>query len=288
MPQCALCLHDRELRQSHIIPAFAVRHLKETSATGYVRGAGTPNLRQQDLETVALLCAGCEQVFSSWEREFSQSAFPKVQSDNFREVQYDDWLLKFAVSLNWRVLVCDKEDLLQEYPQFARHVEKTLEQWRRFLLGSAKQPGTEHHLFVFGVPTKVPDDAHKKLVHYMLRAIDASVMVSNKHIGVYAKLLRSFFYSPVVPVSASGWKNTRIHAGIGRLVSPQKIAMPGFGEFLNSRVAEAFSKPLSEVQLQKIAKAIINNPDRSLRSESYKAHKATRSLFGVEQEHKDE
>ncbi|HEY2498171.1 MAG TPA: hypothetical protein VGK24_13995 [Candidatus Angelobacter sp.] len=279
MPSCALCLKERELRQSHIVPAFVGRYLKETSATGFVRGVENPNLRVQDLKKIPLLCGECEQLFSRWEKEFNDSAFPIIQGDNYKDLRYDSWLLNFAVSLNWRVLLSLKHSLIKENPHFADKVEKTAEAWRQFLFGENKQPGSEHHLFVFSVPTRVPDAAHEKLLHYMLRSIDASAMLSNKRLGMYSKLLRSFFFSPIVPSSSTGWKNTRIHAGTGKLVSPQVISMPGFGDFINSRVAEAFAKPISENQQKKIADALLKNPERALGSESYKTHKASQQLF---------
>jgi hypothetical protein len=36
MSKCALCHNVKELKDSHIIPAFVYRWIKETSATGYL------------------------------------------------------------------------------------------------------------------------------------------------------------------------------------------------------------------------------------------------------------
>jgi hypothetical protein len=277
---CALCLRAQSLRQSHIVPKFIGAYLKDTSATGYLRDAVNPNVRQQDLKKEPLLCADCEQVFSVWEREFSQLAFPNLQSDSFTELLYDEWLLKFAVSLSWRTLVTDREKLATDLSQFAEAIGEALENWRRFLLGERKQPGSEHHLFVFaGVPEQVPDGLHPKFLHYCLRGIDATEAVSRRTVAVYVKLLRSFIYSPVIPKSPAGWKNTRIHAGQGRLINPQTIAMRGFSEFLDSRVHEVHAKPISEAQSAKIADAMMKNPERVAMSESLKVELASRRLL---------
>jgi hypothetical protein len=281
---CALCLRLKTLQQSHIVPAFAVRYLKRTSATGYLRGAIEPHLRRQDLDTLPLLCHDCEELVSASERQFSLSAFPLIQGDDFRELEYGPWLLKFAVSLNWRALVAARDDVLRDFPQFARVLEKTLEQWRLFLIGNHSTPGTEHHLFVFaGVPESVSVGFHPKLLHYALRAIDVTQAVGKRHLAGYAKMMRSIFYSPIIPSAANGWKRTRIHAGGGRLASPQEIKMPGFGEFINSRIAEAFTQPLSEKQAKKIQEAMLKNPDRAIASESYKVHRASRAIFGKDE-----
>ena len=46
--ECALCLKEKTLCDSHIIPSFVYKWLKDTSATGYLRNGNSPNLRQQD------------------------------------------------------------------------------------------------------------------------------------------------------------------------------------------------------------------------------------------------
>ena len=62
--ECGLCGNLAELRDSHIVPAFVARWIKDTSATGFLRGFHQPNRRVQDFPTKRLLCEGCEQRFS--------------------------------------------------------------------------------------------------------------------------------------------------------------------------------------------------------------------------------
>jgi hypothetical protein len=158
-------------------------------------------------------------------------------------------------------------------------VERTVENWRLFLVGDRKQPGSEHHLFVFaGAPLNMPPGLHDKTLHYMLRAVDASTGGNGRTLFVYSKALRSLMFSPIVPASPTGWTNTRVHAGEGKLVSPQTLGMVGFGDFLNSRVHEAFQQPLSERQQARIRDAILRDPQRALTSESFKVHEATKRL----------
>lgn len=237
---CGLCLKRRELQASHIVPSFAGRYLKETSPTGFLRDAENPNIRRQDLVKEPLLCGSCEQVLCDYEREFSTNAFRAIQGDDFRGFEYGADLLKFAVSLSWRVLVTNRSAVLEDFPQFRKQVNRSLEDWRSFLLGERKRVSGEHHLFVIsGIPRTVPSDAHPKLLHYLLRSIDATPVVGKRTMAVYVKLVRAMFYSPLVPASLKGWKNTRIHSGSARLIGPQTISMPGYWDFLNSRVQEA-------------------------------------------------
>jgi hypothetical protein len=281
LKRCPLCLLEKELCVSHIIPAFAGRYLKETSATGYLRDGKSPNIRRQDTAKQPLLCNDCEQIFSSSEREFSLKAFPIIQRDDYREFEYGPWLLKFAVSLSWRILVINQEEVGKDFPQFRRQIAEALENWRLFLLGERKQPGGEHHLFVMaGIPESMPKDVHRQTLNYLLRGIDATEFVTGRSIGIYAKVLRSMFYSPIVPASPTGWKNTRIHSGLGRLTSPQVLAMPGFMEFVEARLDEVHSNKMSEAQRRKVSETMLKNPERALASESFKVHQATVRLLG--------
>ena len=72
---CRLCGDKAELRDSHVVPAFVARWIKDTSATGFLRSFNQPNRRVQDFKTERLLCQRCEQRFSSAEDQFSRLLF---------------------------------------------------------------------------------------------------------------------------------------------------------------------------------------------------------------------
>ncbi len=61
---CALCEQAAPLEVGHIVPAFVVKWVKQTSATGYLRLGASPNRREQDGFKVPLLCGACEDRFS--------------------------------------------------------------------------------------------------------------------------------------------------------------------------------------------------------------------------------
>jgi hypothetical protein len=277
---CALCLKIADLTESHIVPSFFGTYLEETSATGYMRGSPAPNLRRQDLRRKKLLCDVCEGRFAVWEKEYSEQALERVQDDGFTELEYGPWLLPFLVSVSWRVLESEKKSILKDSPKFALLIRNRSENWRLFLLGKRKQPTGEHHLFIVaGVPTSLPAEVHEKTLHYLLRSVDVGTAGDSRSFFVYTKALRSLIFSPLIPASPQGWIRTRVHAGFGRLISPQEIAMKGFGQFLLSRVQECFANPLSEKQKAKISEAILQNPRKALSSESYKVHEATKHLI---------
>ena len=282
--QCALCLRQESLRNSHIVPAFNGKYLKDTSATGFLRDSENPNHRRQDLFKQKLLCSECEQIIGRIEQSFSTDSFPILQSDSFTSLAYDQSLLAFAVSISWRTLVTRYVSLVADFPMFAPKLAATMESWRRFLLGLQSKPDSEHHLFVFsGFPNSMPPDPHPKSLYYLLRGIDVTAVVGSGVLAIYAKLMRMMFYSPIIPRNPTGLTNTRIHAGAGRLISPQTLAIPGFMDFVKSRIAEAYSEPLSRNQVRVITEAILKDPERVARSESLKVRKASRRLIGQDQ-----
>jgi hypothetical protein len=228
-----------------------------------------PNKRMQDLPTRRLLCAECEQRFSALERAFSNKYFSHLQSDRFRELEYDGDLYRFAISLSWRCIVSDRDLLAKDAPQHLKQVNQILEQWRLYLLGIHRRIPTEAHLFVFaGIPLSSPKDSHPKSLHYLLRAVDMTPMFSQRSLASYVKLIRSLFFTPIIPNKAHGWKNTRIHQEGGKLINPQIVTNARFGSFLTSRVEGAFKTPLSEKQADRIDDAMRRNPSRVLQSES--------------------
>ncbi len=279
---CALCTRQSQLRYSHIVPSFFGAYLKQTSTTGYLRSGEAPNLRLQGLPKRKLLCDCCEGRFAVWEKDFKENLLPLVQSDGFKGLRYGPSLLPFLVSLSWRVLACQRELLDKTHPHVLEAVSRTLENWRLFLLGKRKQPGSEHHMFVIaGIPVRMPASSHKKMLHYLLRGIDAGTAGDSRSLFVYTKPLRSLVFSPVIPASPKGWIGTRVRSGTGRLSARQRIEMAGFFDFLNSRVIEGHAKPLSDNQRRTISDAIIRQPERALMSESYKVHQASKGLIGA-------
>ena len=281
-PQCALCLENRPLCESHIIPAFVGRYLKDTSATGYLRAAEKSNLRVQDLPTEKLLCAQCELQFSRWEDNFSRDGFQKIHSEGYDGFEYDPSLMQFAVSVSWRILCTDRDELLQDFPDWGPKILKTLETWRKYLLGACRDSGGEHHLFVIpGTPGAMPTGAHPKTSQYLLRCVDATELIGKRTLAVYAKLVRAIFYSPIMPASPSGLHRTRIYAGAGRIVTPQKLTVSGFGGFLQSRVQDGFCDELSERQLERIRETVRKNPRRALESESLRMNDEAHDLWNI-------
>ena len=147
---CKLCMKEKNLSNSHIIPKFVVRWLKDTSATGYLRQAEKPNIRKQDIITRKILCRHCEGLFSRNETQFAKNIFLPFQNDKVKRFQYDDWLRAFAVSVFWRLGVADLEDFRVFKPHLVGYLEEALAIWRGSLLsGEFSDDRYAHHILFF-------------------------------------------------------------------------------------------------------------------------------------------
>ena len=131
----------KPLCDSHIIPAFVGKWLKETSAIGFLRSATSPNLRQQDLLTKRLLCADCEGRLSGFERLAAERLFlPYVENRGRVRFEYEEWLLKFAISLSWRCLAASDGSGLNANPQHVAAVEAATGEFAGYLLDQRAAP----------------------------------------------------------------------------------------------------------------------------------------------------
>jgi hypothetical protein len=69
---CKLCGRTGDLQQSHVLPSFAFKWMKQA---GHIRRSGLPNRRSQDGEKREWLCWDCEQLFNSFETPFATKIF---------------------------------------------------------------------------------------------------------------------------------------------------------------------------------------------------------------------
>jgi hypothetical protein len=113
---CRLCSGNAKLKLSHIFPRFAVKYLKESSSTGYLRGLASGR-RVQETRRLNLLCESCEQLLSNDERVFCEQIFIPLHKQNKGSFDYDKWLIRFLVGLHWKVLVA--KDTNDKYPDQA-------------------------------------------------------------------------------------------------------------------------------------------------------------------------
>jgi hypothetical protein len=189
---CRLCGETKELQESHIIPKFVFRWMKETSATGYLRFAQQPNLRVQDGIKCYLLCADCERRLNQWETQFASRIFHPLAQGTTSSAPYGPWLLSFCVSVSWRVLTnyLDNNHIQNVPATLMPDVHRAERAWREFLLGRVARPGRhEQHLVPLGaITTYTHADIPTNINRYFLRAIDMDIANDGNTVFVYTKI----------------------------------------------------------------------------------------------------
>jgi hypothetical protein len=213
---CRLCHRDRDLRESHIIPQFVYTWLKETSLTPTMRESRSPNKRVQDGVKRYWLCADCEQQIGDYERQFSLEIFHPLAANGLHKITYGDWLLKFCVSVSWRVLLlaCEQNDIAH-----IAHADEALKTWRGFLRGDRPHPAAfEQHCIPFGtVDTADRSGLPANINRYVLRAIEIDIAHADDF---------SFSYAKMGPVAVLGftelknpkeWPSSKVHVRHGQI-----------------------------------------------------------------------
>lgn len=284
--QCALCNRISDLQASHIIPGFVFDWVRNTSSTGHFRSSKSPNLRVQDGLKPRMLCKDCEQLFSLWEKKFSEECFVPLNNGDVRSIGYGPWMLKFATSVSWRVLrVFSATDGLAGFPNhLTTKVNDALQEWSQFLRGEKPNPGPhEQHMFVVDVihSTSFPD-APSNISRYLARAVEIFVAHAQDAIISYAKLGRFVLFGFVAVKHPRRWKGTKLHVRHGQF-GQHDIELPAdIGEFIFDRArlaAEKYSQ-ISELQHEKIKKSYEQSPDRAVHSETFRAMHQDVLMFG--------
>lgn len=284
--RCALCAGSSELQASHIIPRFVFEWLRRTSATGRIRSSETPNRRVQDGMKPRMLCWNCEQLFSSWEKEFAENCFSPLNSGSVRHISYGPWMLKFATSISWRVLrTFASSGNLDEFPEHVKvNVNGALRRWSQFLLGHEPNPGPyEQHMLVSDVVVGTTfSNVPHNISRYLARAIEVYVTHDGGSAMSYAKLGRFVLFGFIGMKYPRRWKGTKLHIRHGKF-GQHDVELPmEVGDFIfkRARLAAGGNLRISERQLQRIRESYVEDPTRAAQSETLRAMQADVSMFG--------
>lgn len=211
--ECRLCGQQKKLCNSHIIPGFVGKWIKETSVTGYLRQAVNPNVRRQDMFKEYLFCENCEKLFC--ETEFSSKVFyPYVNHEldkwgrakgELKTIDYTEWLLRFVISVQFRQLITispeEEKELGHEQVSILRNLIPT---WKNYLLYKSSDTGSNRSYLLFlqnlvfgsgNIQRKFPPRVNL----YLLRSVDMTTITSNKRLGLYTKLGPMVLFTTIIP-----------------------------------------------------------------------------------------
>ena len=156
MEQCRLCkCTDKPLKESHIIPKMFYNELKRNSPTHIMRMADNPNRGVQDGLKLPFLCGECVELFSKYERAFSNRIYKKAIA-NDGEIKFeskDDALSYFLLSVAWRVIKHTREtDKTTLTECELEKMDGIIETWRRILYDENMEEIRKVQQFI--IPTK--------------------------------------------------------------------------------------------------------------------------------------
>lgn len=276
---CALCKRDRILKESHIIPKFIGKWLKQTSVTGYFRNTLEPNRRAQDITKQELLCGECEQKFSNFEKQFAEKIF-KPFHEGCQSFTYDEWLIKAIISIQWRIILNRKDTISGMSEELLHHLDISQELFRQYLNDEREDYGDySHHIFFLDTIESLESDIFGDRPNmYFLRSIDVTIASNgNSTSFIYTKLPGIIINSHITPTNMKGWHNTLINKE-GTITFPQLCEVEGYGDFLGSRIKESRNYDISDNQQQKIEDSFKNNSNKFEESKTFIAVHADSNL----------
>lgn len=250
--KCALYDIESDLRESHLIPKFVFEYLKKTGGK-YFRTYENPNQRMQDGPKVFLLSEKAEQDFSKRERWFANNVFYPYLGQQKTNLEYDENLAYFVVSVLWRILkdqlthpeIANDKDL-----NFLNDVES---EWRNFL-SNFVYPVNYNDINFFltdRIESHNTDGFNVNL--YFTRIVDATIVSNEKrtHVAVYVKFLRFVLWS-VVKGDPNDCQDVKINFLKGNLNTPQELSDDFIGNFFQNRIQEIDNRPRASKEQQEI------------------------------------
>lgn len=284
---CILCNSNDVLRLSHIIPKFVINHLKD-SALSAIRSMEKPNIRVQDGIKDYLLCQNCEELFSQFEKKFSEYVFFPIHSHPTftQQVSYGPWALKFAVSVSWRVLqyYIMKHDL--NLPNSLMNtVNEALTVWRDFLTGKIEHPKQfqQHILPVDIIDNHTLNDISPFINRYFTQSIGIDIITNDDTVIVYSKLCKILIFG-VVKIEKNVFKGSLIHLNGGHITPKTNYFIPkALLDYLNNEAnhVKIRLESMSDNQKEKIRASLYDNIENFNQTLAFKAISKDFEFSGV-------
>src|SRR5262245_30062870 len=104
MTVCAFCNTNPPIANSHVVPAFIVRFIKNNSPSGFLLNSWAPRTQQDGIKG-PYLCANCDNVvFSKWENYFKHHVFDREQAKGNGAWETED-SIRFVLSVAFRYTI---------------------------------------------------------------------------------------------------------------------------------------------------------------------------------------
>jgi hypothetical protein len=214
---CLYCEQNTPQLDSHIIPSFIYKWIKDTSPAPYIRSTEDPNKREQDGPTQKILCHDCEQAFSIPENAFKHEIFRKFA--NYRNPPPDQLTIgiqsiECIYSIAWRVLAefyyypkdhqLTKEEF-ENIPKILREIKSCIDN-KSFEKFNIHFIPCTNHVLSKGILPKVPH-------FYYDRATGADYRIYDYQNTSFIQIKIPFciFIFEIDPVEPSAWVGTKLN-----------------------------------------------------------------------------
>lgn len=235
---CKLCGEEKTLKESHVIPKFVFRWLKQTGGK-YIRKADNPNKRVEDGVKEYLFCHECEQLFSKLEDKFARDLFYPYSNEQVCKLKYDSDLIRFSISVLYRILLINLIENSHLNQGFTKDLLLAQAEWKDFLLkkGGLRNFSNIHIFYTTGKLTKnvLPAEG---FLNYYARGIDGTIVTNSKTCIIYAKMARIILIGEIVGFENSEMKNTLIGPDEGEIQVEQMRLNSLMKQFLIDRVKQ--------------------------------------------------
>ncbi|MAX52450.1 MAG: hypothetical protein CMH22_10760 [Methylophaga sp.] len=283
---CKLCEKNDNLKESHFIPKFVGKWIKQTSVTGYIREKNQLHKRAQDIAKEYWLCGACEQLFSGWEREFANKVFYPFVNEGKSVANYDNWMSKFCASLSWRTLTYirsknSKDENDQERKELLDAVQEHL---RKYLLGETDNLNQyEQHLFPL---EKIEStDSHElppSINRYFLRIMGMDIVGNSMDHYIFTKLPSFMLLGVIKAKNVKLMRSSRIAIKSG-ILSPRDYRWPdGLASYIFEKADEItkLHRSIPQKHLDSFDKYIQENPEKVIKSKQFQAFLDDYERFG--------
>ena len=284
---CNLCGSNLPLKQSHIIPRFIGKWMKDTAFTPYIRFGMDIEKRHQDLLKLKLLCGECENRISAWETKFANEVFyPTV--DGKTTFRYRDWFVKFAASLSWRALQHRRLLQIEEPPDLNVIFDDMEVRLKSYLLGTVKHLGPfTQHVYPVSELAEPIEPGSPMLNRYLARAVEIDYIRNDdfSEVMVYVKLPMFMFLSIGASKYRKWFETSRIKKS-GKLWPKHYILETGMLDYLLERanrmheLLNSMSPKSKAVAEKAVSKAIRDDPERVANSRQMRAMLADYEFYG--------
>ena len=241
-PNCALCQEAKELKKSHIIPRFIAKWIKKTSETGKFRDLEYKRI--QDSVKSYLLCDDCENIISKYENYFAEKIFHPTVNMTSCDVEYDIKLLKFIVSISWRVLKVILYNKKQNSEEIIPDLIKIEQNWRYFLEDRSIEVSTSHYLVHTVCDLNFKEDYKKSWKKFTERAIGFGYDSYDDVDFIWCQIPYYFIISPINPSKLYGYESCEIQKeGVYKEFTAVNLEKFDFMDFIFSKLNQ-FNKEI--------------------------------------------